>query len=365
MMDELTRTAIDFPMGHGACAAGIATVKTLAGGPPSSDLSYVLPGAKAAISFALPLDQRTIPLYLMKKDRLALEKDYNHAEIAATGLGVHFANYLTKRGFPSVHVAAGQVYREDSQGGPIDVDPEVFKEYLHEEAPTMVPDIALKYLAVASGVGALGLSGNVLTRKEGSAIVLGAVVTTADLDPTDPIPEEENYCDDCRLCVASCVSGLMDPEEKTIIRLGCVEHRHATKRSISRCQMVCGGLTGLHPSGKWSTWSPGRFRIPEKDDDMMPLLARTLEAFYKRPDMEGGVYHHVLIGKKYYMSCSNCQLVCAPEKEERTKRYKMLVKGGCVVQNPEDGSMEALPADEARERVAAMSPEARGMYEDG
>ena len=65
------------------------------------------------------------------------------------------------------------------------------------------------------------------------------------------------------------------------------------------------------------------------------------------------------------MSCSNCQLVCAPDKDERAKRYKMLVKGGCVVQNPEDGSMEALPADEARERVAAMSPEARGMYEDG
>ena len=82
MMDELTRTAIDFPMGHGACAAGIATAETLAGGPPSTDLSYVLPGAKAAISFALPLDQGTIPPYLMKKDRLALEKDYNHAEIA-------------------------------------------------------------------------------------------------------------------------------------------------------------------------------------------------------------------------------------------------------------------------------------------
>ena len=364
MMDELTRTAIDFPMGHGACAAGIATAETLAGGPPSADLSYVLPGAKAAISFALPLDPSTIPPYLAKKDRLALERDYNHAEISATGLGVHFANYLTKRGFPSVHVASGQVYRENSQGGSTDVNPEVFKEYLHEEAPTMVPDVALKYLAVASGVGALGLSGNVLTRREGSAIVLGAVVTTADLVPTDPIPEEENYCDNCRLCVASCVSGLMDPEEETVIRLGGVEHKHARKRSISRCQMVCGGLTGLHPSGRWSTWSPGRFRIPEKDSDLMPLLARTLEAFYKRPDMEGGVYHHVLIGKKYYMSCSNCQLVCSPDKDERAKRYKMLLQGGCIVQNPEDGSIEALPPDAALERVAAMTPEVRGMYED-
>lgn len=112
-MNELTRTAIDFAMCHGACAAGIATAETLAGGPPSADLSYVLPGAKAVVSFALPLDRRTIPPYLMKKDRLALEKDYNHAEIAATGLGVHFADYLTKRGFPSVHVAAGRGPYED------------------------------------------------------------------------------------------------------------------------------------------------------------------------------------------------------------------------------------------------------------
>jgi epoxyqueuosine reductase len=97
---------------------------------------------------------------------------------------------------------------------------------------------------------------------------------------------------------------------------------------------------------------------------MMPLLARTIEAFYKRPDMEGGVYHHVLIGKKYYMSCSNCQLVCAPDKEERTKRYKMLLQGGCIVQNPEDGAIQALSPDAARERVAAMSPEARALYED-
>ncbi len=53
-----------------------------------------------------------------------------------------------------------------------------------------------------------GISGNVLTKQEGAAIALGGIVTTAELIPTDPIPEEENYCDDCRLCMAACISGL-------------------------------------------------------------------------------------------------------------------------------------------------------------
>ncbi len=370
---HLSEIALEFPLSHGAFASGIATVETLAGGPPSTDLSYVLPGAKSAVCFALPFDRTTIDPYLSKEDRLDLERAYNHAEITATGLGVHFANYLTKRGFPSVFLAAGQVYREDVESQASEAEQAVAEklrddEYTHAESATMVPPVALRYLALASGVGSMGISGNVLTKQEGAAIALGGIVTTAELIPTDPIPEEENYCDDCRLCMAACISGLMDMDGEISIRMGGVEHKHAGKRSISRCQMACGGITGLHPSGKWSTWSPGRFIIPKTDEEFDQVAdtlgVNAVGAFYKRPEMEGGVHHHVLIGKKYYMSCSHCQLVCVPDKEERKRRYKLLRNGGCIVQNPKDGSIKAFPPDEAREYVASMSPEIRAMYED-
>lgn len=367
-MKHLSQIALEFPLSHGAFASGIATVETLRGGPPSTDLSYVLSGARSAVSFALPFDQSTIDPYLAKQDRLGLERSYNHAEITATGLGVHFANYLTKRGHPSVYVAAGQVYREDMESRASEAEQKISEEYrgkryTHKEAATMVPDIALRYLAIASGVGSMGISGNVLTKQEGAAIALGGIVTTAELVPTVPIPEEENYCDDCRLCMAACISNLMDPDGEIIIRMGGVDHKHAGKRSIARCQMACGGITGLHPSGKWSTWSPGRFIIP-KEDDALSQLGHIMGAFFQRPNMEGGVHHHVLIGKKYYMSCSQCQLVCAPDKEERKRRYKLLKNGGCIVQNPEDGSVKALPPDDARKYVASMSPETRALYEN-
>ncbi|MGQ9721639.1 MAG: hypothetical protein ACUVXA_10000, partial [Candidatus Jordarchaeum sp.] len=42
---------------RGAIRVGYATLDTLAGGPPSVDLSYVLPEARSAISFALPFDR--------------------------------------------------------------------------------------------------------------------------------------------------------------------------------------------------------------------------------------------------------------------------------------------------------------------
>jgi hypothetical protein len=65
---------------------------------------------------------------------------------------------------------------------------------------------------------------------------------------------------------------------------------------------------------------------------------------------------------KLALTCGNCQLICHPDRDERKRRYKMLVNSGVVVQNA-DGSLEAVPADEARRRLAAMSPERRAMYE--
>jgi len=56
-MKELSRLVMDYARCQGACAVGIATTETLSGGPPSADLTHVLPEARAAICFAFPLNQ--------------------------------------------------------------------------------------------------------------------------------------------------------------------------------------------------------------------------------------------------------------------------------------------------------------------
>lgn len=345
-MESLSQTVIGLVTDESACAAGIATVETLAGGPPSVDLSYVLPDAKSAISFAVPLDQSLISAYLMKKDRRSHERDNIRTNLLASGIALQTAKFLDQKGYPSVAVAANEVYRQETPRGILD----------------MMPDICQRFLAVRSGVGSFGLSGNVITKSHGAAVILGSVVTTAELEPTPPLPEEDNYCDDCRLCLASCAAGFADPEEETSVTLGGVEFKYSKRRSYLRCELVCGGFAGLHPSGKWSTWSPGRFTIPKTDEEFIPVLVRATEATNQRPMMEGGI-HHVLLESKLYLTCGNCQLICSPDKEERKKRYKMLTSSGVVVQNP-DGSLEAVSPANARERLAAMSPEARTLYED-
>jgi epoxyqueuosine reductase len=331
---------------EGACAVGIATAETLEGGPPSSDLTYVLPHAKSAISFAVPLDQTLIPPYLMKKDRLAFEKDFIRANALASGIALHLANYLRQKGYPSVPVAANLVYRSDVSGG----------------ASSYMPDISHRYLAVRSGVGHFGLSGNILTKDQGGAVILASTVTTAELIPTDPLPVEDNYCDECRLCMASCVPEFMDRGVKTTITLGGIEFSYSKRRHVSRCDCVCSGYTGLHPSGKWSTWSPGRFNIPEDDDHIVLALEKMTRAYRKWPLAPGGRYFFYT-DDKLRIACGNCQFVCCPDKKERKARYKMLTGSGVVVQTPE-GSLEVVSHQKAEKRLAALPVDKRALYED-
>ena len=162
--------------------------------------------------------------------------------------------------------------------------------------------------------------------------------------------------------MASCASSMMGPEEKDRVTLGGREFAYSKRRSYLRCEFVCGGFTGLHPSGKWSTWSPGRFAIPEANEEFFSALAQGVEAYKRRPDTEGGFYNPLLEGKKIQLTCGNCQLICVADKDERKRRHEMLRQSGCVIQNP-DGSLEAVSPEEAAERLASMSAETRALYE--
>lgn len=350
-MKHLSRIVQEFVKIEGACAAGIATVETLEGGPPSTDLSYVLSGARSAVIYAVPIDQEPIIPYLAKKNRLAFELAYIRANALASGIALHLANFLSQKGHLSVAVAANNVFRPPEAGADA--------SYM---ADLYYPDIAHRYLALRSGVGHMGLSGNILTESYGAAVILGTVVTQARLEPTLPLPPEENYCDECRLCMASCAADFMHLRQKTSITLGGVDCVYSRRRSYGRCDPVCSGYTGLHPSGKWSTWSPGRFPIPEDENDRRRAYHRMLTAHGRWPASEGGRYFYYT-DDKLRVSCANCQLVCCPDKNARKERYKILTTSGVMIQHP-DGRFEAVTAREAERFLAALSPEQRALYED-
>ena len=61
--------------------------------------------------------------------------------------------------------------------------------------------------AERSGVGFIGKNTMLITRKHGSWVVLGTLVTQAELEPTEPVAAG---CGSCTLCIDACPTGALD-----------------------------------------------------------------------------------------------------------------------------------------------------------
>ena len=192
---ELTESLKEMALTRGAFKVGIATTKTLLGGPPSADLTYVLPEAKSAVCFALAFDQNLIDPFFRKVDHESLETNKVRTTTLANGIALEIADFLQQSGYKAIPQPTNFVYRRDTEDWLLD----------------MHPPISHRYLAVRSGIGHFGYSGNIITKEYGSAIVLVSVVTDAELIPTDSLPEEENYCDECKLCLSVCSIWIREP----------------------------------------------------------------------------------------------------------------------------------------------------------
>ena len=350
--EDLTAKVKEFPVNYGASIVGITTLETLAGGPPSTDLTYVLEGARSAVTFVVPLDEGKTCDYLGKVDRAGHQKDYTRTSIIADGIAAQLASFMRQFGHETIAVMQNLVFRNDKPG----------------DLKKRIPNISHRYLAVRGGVGWFGFSGNVLTPDHGPNVILVSVVTAAELIPTDPLPPEDNYCDDCQACNSSCPSGFFryGKTDKVTVTMGGVDFAYTQRSSYDRCSYVCSGQTGLHASGKWSTWSPARFPIPKNDEDLAPVRREAFAAWSERPELPGGGMQSPItygkIQRDVTLTCGNCMHVCHPDPEERKRRTELLRNGGVIVQL-DDGSLEAVSPEEAKEHIAAMEPERRTLYE--
>jgi epoxyqueuosine reductase QueG len=340
---------------HGAVAVGFVTAETLSGGPPSAELEHVLPGARSAVSFALAFDREKIRAYLSKTDAQPHTTEQQALYTDLYFLSEKVAALLRENGHRAAAVIPNGEYRRDRPS----------PGYLWDSHPPL----SHRYVAVASGVASFGWSGNVGIKDYGANILLGTCVTSAELAPTEPIPVEESYCDSCKACVAACPSQMFSKDEAMTQSLGGVTYTHAARHSITRCLMCCSGLTGLHESGKWGSWSPGRFSIPEDEGELRDQTLRAAEATKQRPEApvltgDAVVFDpdHPFAGIQMIPTCGNCQLVCFGDHDETMKNLKMLRRSGCVVQQP-DGSLEALPAAAAARAFAELDPAHRKKYE--
>ena len=335
----------EFLSERGALKTGIATLETLAGGPPSTDLEYCLEGGRSAIGFALPLNRDHIRAYLAKEDRLSHEKDNIDTNLRATDISWELAEMLKKEGYSSKGTKANLKYRQEMK------DWELF----------LPPDISHRYVAARSGVGSFGWSGNVGVEGYGTAVILDTTITTAELEPTGPVPEGEGFCDMCKLCTSVCASGMFDKKEETSVTIGGVTFSFSTRNNYLLCDFCCGGFTGLARSGKWSTWSPGRIPFPDDYEELFKEFVRAFDLYNRRPPLAGGIPHPALEGYKQHLTCGNCQITCWGNKEDTRENVKLLHNSGCVLQR-EDGELYSVHAEDAEKAVQAMGPERRALY---
>lgn len=337
----------EFLLEKGAIKVAFATQESLAGGPPSIDLTYVLKEARSAISFALPLDHSNIRSYLSKEDRRGNDEEQIVKSILSSKISKECANWLTEMGHPSVRIHGNNKYRTEYENWQL----------------LMHPDISHRYAAVASGLGSFGWSGNVGIKGYGTAIILGTIVTAAKLSPTEPLTEKENFCDKCKICVKSCVGNMFSKDEQDAIVLGGKTFTFARRIDCTRCMFVCGGFTGLHQSGKWSTWSPGRYAIPESKQDVLETMWHAILNYSKwpQPPTPGGYAAGPLNGMNIRLTCGNCCYICWGDRKETAENYRLLTSSGCVIQRP-NGEKVVLKADEARAEFEKMNPEHRSLY---
>ncbi|HKF15213.1 MAG TPA: tRNA epoxyqueuosine(34) reductase QueG [Gaiellaceae bacterium] len=82
--------------------------------------------------------------------------------------------------------------------------------------------------AARSGVGFYGKNTMLITRRHGSWVVLGTLVTTAELEPTPPL---ELDCGSCRLCIDACPTNALD-EPGVLDANRCLSYWTQSKHSI-------------------------------------------------------------------------------------------------------------------------------------
>ncbi|MHA1933075.1 MAG: hypothetical protein ACW96X_11065 [Promethearchaeota archaeon] len=210
-------------------------------------------------------------------------------------------------------------------------------------------------MAARSGVGSVGWSGNIIVKGHGAAVLLGALVTSAKLEPTDPIPLEDSPCDKCKLCVNVCAFRMFDKNEEDSYTLGGYTFSFSRRNNVSRCYAVCGGHSGLDKTGKWSTWSPGRTPYPDTEEE----ADQTFSHLFAHPIInrgiageEGSYGESKLLDDKvaqeyiksselasntftenFNLSCGNCQLICTGNHDETAENFRILTNSGCIISN--------------------------------
>src|SRR5690606_10011217 len=147
-----------------------------------------LAGAQSLVALVV----RMHPPDVRSPSRSVANLEFHRAGEAVDRVAQRVAVALSKHGFTSINPAMAFPMEMDS-------------------FPERAWVISHKTVAVAAGLGELGLHRNVIHPDFGSFILLGTVISTLPARE-EPPRLQENPCVACKLCVAACPVGAIEPE---------------------------------------------------------------------------------------------------------------------------------------------------------
>ena len=367
---EIKKIAID----EGAALVGICSAESIKD-KKFSDPTFLLPEAQSVISITVNQNEEGIRKYLAKEERdsFCLESDCINKKLFAIGDKIKL--FLEERGFKAFNCKINFDYRNAKVNETVYkalvnfvslINKQKDKNYqlskneentiksmkkmleigLKQGKVDFVPEFSHRCAAEMAGLGRIGWSGNLITKKFGARVMLTSVLTSAKLKSDTPL--KKNPCEMCKLCEKVCQGGFFSKDDEKKIIIGGVEEKIGKRKSYSYCAAICGGFIGQNRFNEWSTWSPYRFESYGLENVEKLPLDDSIDDFYQelmgRAILEGGrkaenflkMVRTILYGlnnklkEDYIPTCGNCQIICGPTMEEKKKSYNLLKNGGCI-----------------------------------
>ncbi len=364
--DQIKKIALD----EGASLVGICSADSIKE-KEFSDPNYLLPGAQSVVGIAVKFDDEKVRKYLSKEEYLPLCYEEGHITKKLKKIAEKIKVFLEDKGFKAFNCDCNYDYRNINKKSKIIVDSiralialinkekdeniELTKKEektlimlkklilpgLRKTPMQLIPSLSHRCVAVASGIGRVGWSGNIITKEYGARVLLNSIITNAKLTPDKPM--ENNPCVRCKICEKSCQGGLFAKDSEETINIAGVEETIAKRNNYAYCIAVCSSMSGQNKFKEWSTWSPFRFddieRLPLDDsviDYVKNMFVKGIEKGGEQAENVLRLIENTFLGRNdkpaedFRPSCGFCQLVCGPTMQNKKESYKLIVNSGCI-----------------------------------
>ena len=211
-----------FCLNAGADVVGIASMDRFEGAPLQSDPRQISPEAKSMIvmGFRIPrgslrgIEEGTFYVSYASMGYAAI----NHV-LQPTVLWKVTA-MIEDEGYEAVPISNNFPWTNNASA---DGQPRLtFSKPVAEGRPAPDVFLHLRIAAMAAGVGEIGWSKMLLTKKFGPRQRLAAIITDAELEP-DPIIQPGTICDRCMLCARDCTGAALPTDKSVKIKLAGVD----------------------------------------------------------------------------------------------------------------------------------------------